>query len=316
MIWRMTQDVGGDFQTAVRTVDAIDDCVELVSQPHPDGHTRFKFHTPWGDLTEVVAGGGSAETVYRVKFAISERSEYEIIRQIVADRGYQVRYERFEQKLNELNGEGATAVSGPDQPLVALFRVREPQALIFDLIDDPARMAALLDLLHQRALEGYQLVAKGPGRTVETGMAFITTQLISPRIFEQFVLPYLTQYADVLHQHGKILICHMCGHIIHFLPMLQEAGVDGIDSLSPPPIGDTDLETYWEVLGDHAILQAGLDVNILHHGSLAEVRAHVQDVLKRSHGRHLILRSADEVPYGTPIENLTAVADEIQSYDH
>lgn len=94
--------------------------------------------------------------------------------------------------------------------------------------------------------------------------------------------------------------------------MLREAGIDGIDSLSNPPIGDTELETFWDVMGDAAILQAGLDVNILHQASPQQVRDHVRDVLKRTEGRHLILRSADEVPFGTPVENLLAVAQEIQ----
>jgi uroporphyrinogen-III decarboxylase len=96
--------------------------------------------------------------------------------------------------------------------------------------------------------------------------------------------------------------------------MLREAEIDGIDSLSTPPIGDTELETYWQILGDQAILQAGLDVAILQEGTIHQVRMHVRDVLRRSQGRSLILRSADEVPHGTPTENLMAVAEEVRSF--
>ena len=133
-------------------------------------------------------------------------------------------------------------------------------------------------------------------------------------MFEKYVLPYLSEYVDLLHDSGKMVICHMCGHIKKLLPMLREAGIDGIDSLSNPPIGDTSLETYWDILGNTAILQAGLDVNILHKGSSNQVRDHVRDVLRRTEGRFLILRSADEVPFGTPVDNLLAVAQEIQKF--
>jgi hypothetical protein len=314
LVEEMTKEVGGDYLTSVPTIEALDRQVEIETLSCEGFETTYIFHTPWGDLRETVSGSDSAETVYRVKFAISERDQYKVMRSIIEERRYQASYERYKEKQGKLLGEGAVSVSGSDQPLVSLFRVRDPQELIFDLSDEPERMTDLMELLHHRALEGYRLIAAGPGLAVEAGMAFMTPQLISPRLFERFVLPYLAEYVEVLHQGGKILICHMCGHIQHLLPMLREAGIDGVDSLSPPPIGDTELETYWLTLGNQAILQAGLDVNILQRGSTEQVRLHVRDVLSRAQGRHLILRSADEVPHGTHVENLMAVAEEVQSY--
>ncbi|MGD9092237.1 MAG: uroporphyrinogen decarboxylase family protein [Anaerolineales bacterium] len=314
LVEEMTEEVGGDYLSRIQTVEAVDDKVEIEMLPDESGATKTIFRTPWGDLNETVSGGDSSETVYRVKFAISDRDQYEVMRKIVGERRYQSNYECYREAQDKLRGKGAVSIAGPDQPLVALFRVREPQDLIFDLTDEPERMTDLLELLHQRAMEGYRLIASGPGLAVETGMAFMTTRLISPRLFEHFVLPYLADYAQVLHRAGKILICHMCGHILHLLPMLREAEIDGIDSLSTPPIGDTELETYWQILGDQAILQAGLDVAILQEGTIHQVRMHVRDVLRRSQGRSLILRSADEVPHGTPTENLMAVAEEVRSF--
>lgn len=314
IVAEMTIDVGGDYIARAQTVEALDSQVEIETLPGDGGETTYKFHTPWGDLNEIVSGSDSAETVYRVKFTISDRDKYAVMRKIIEHRHYKANYGSFRIAQDKLFGRGAVSVAGPDQPLVSLFRVREPQELIFDLVDQPEFMTDLLDLNHQSALDGYKLIAAGPGLMVEAGMAFMTTQLISPRLFEKFVLPYLAEYVQILHRAGKILICHMCGHIRHILPMLREAGVDGVDSLSNPPIGDTELETYWQILGDQAILQAGLDVTILQQGSIDQVRLHVQDVLNRCQGRHLILRSADEVPLGTPAENLMAVAEEVQSY--
>ena len=309
----MTVDVGGDYISRVQTVEALDSQVEIETLPGDGGETTYLFHTPWGDIDEIVSGNDSAETVYRVKFAISDRDEYTLMHRIVEQRSYQEKYERFKKAQDKLLSRAALVIAGPDQPLVSLFRVREPQALIFDLIDEPERMTDLLDLLHQRALEGYKQIAAGPGLAVETGMAFMTTQLISPRLFERFVLPYLAEYVQVIHQAGKILICHMCGHIRHLLPLMREAEIDGVDSLTNPPVGDTELEEYWQILGNQAVLQAGLDVNVLQQSSVEEIRLHVHDVLNRCQGRHLILRSADEVPNGTPAKNLMAVAEIVQS---
>ena len=225
IVEEMTVDVGGDYISRAQTVKALDSQVEIETLPGEAGETTYIFHTPWGDIDEIVVGSGSAETVYRVKFAISDRDQYAVMHKIVEHRRYQSNYENFRKAQNKLLHKGAVNVAGPDQPLVSLFRVREPQELIFDLIDEPERLTDLLDLLHQRALEGYQQIAAGPGLAVETGMAFMTTQLISPRLFERFVLPYIAKYVQVLHQAGKILICHMCGHIRRLLPLIARQGL-------------------------------------------------------------------------------------------
>ncbi|MBI4671985.1 MAG: hypothetical protein HY741_10015 [Chloroflexi bacterium] len=314
IIWEMIRDVRGDVLASVATVEVVDEQVQIRAQVGRDKETAFVFQTPWGELREVVAGSGSAETVYRVRFAIAERREYEIMTRVLQHRRYRPRYERYAEKQMALGDKGACVVAGPDQPLVSLFRVRDPAELIFDLADEPDRMKALLDLLHARASEAYRLIAKGPGRAVLTGMAFMTTQLISPRIFEKYVMPYLAEYVQTLHAEDKILICHMCGHIRRLLPMLREAGIDGIESLTSPPIGDTALETFWRELGARAILIGGVDVNLLLRGTPDQLRAHVHDVLKRTVGYPHILSSADEVPFGTPTENLLAVAEAAREF--
>jgi hypothetical protein len=312
-VWGMIRDIGGDITADVITAEPVNSQVEVQATSLERGQTQYQFHTPWGDLEEIVAASGSAETVFRVRTAVSGRDEYDIMARVVEERRYRPRFERFEETQAELGNDGAVYITGPDQPLVSLFRVREPADLIFDLIDEPERMQALLELLHKRALDGYRMVADGPGRMVQTGMAFITTQIISPRMFADLVLPYLAVYADLLHASGKILICHMCGHIHHLLPYLRESGIDGIDSLTNPPIGDSTLEEYWEELGNNKVLQGGIDINVLLHGTTEEVRQHTSDVLARSQNRPLILRTADEVPYGTPLQNLLAVTDAVQN---
>ena len=97
----MTEDVGGDYISHVQTVEALDSQVEIETLPGNDAETTYSFHTPWGDLDEIVSGAGSAETVYRVKFTISERDKYGLMTKIVEHRRYQTKYERFEKRTSK-----------------------------------------------------------------------------------------------------------------------------------------------------------------------------------------------------------------------
>ena len=150
IIKKMTLEVGGDFLTSVSTVNIIDSEVDVEVIAGEEDQSEYKFQTPWGNLSEIVAGSGSAETVYRLQFAIKDRIDYKIMVRILEERNFHPDYGQFEKKLFELDRQGACTITGLDQPLVALFRVRDPQELIFDLVDEPDRMKDYMDLIHQK----------------------------------------------------------------------------------------------------------------------------------------------------------------------
>ncbi len=307
IIWRVIRDLDADVLAFAPTVRQVNEQVTLETHGGDD-KTILTFHTPWGDLQEVVVAAGPAETVYKSRFAITEQADYEILSKIYENRKFIPYPESFERQEISLGDRGVSFVHGADQPLVALFRVRDPVQLVLDLNDDPVRMKALLDLIHARNLECYRQIAQGPGLAVWTGMAFITTQLISPKLLSRFVLPYLAEYAQILHAAGKRLICHMCGHVRRLLPLLREADIDGIECLALPPIGDTMLDDYWQVMGPRAILLAGVNASYLQHASQSELVTYVSEVLKRNRDYPFILRTADDIPFGTPWQNLVTVS--------
>lgn len=311
VIWRMTSDLGADVIGFAPTVQQANMQVEMLARQEDD-QTILDFHTPWGNLQEIVVSAGTAETVYKSRFAIAERDDYKIVSKIIEHRQHIACPEKFAKQEERVGDRGLCFVRGADQPLVSLFRLRDPAQLVFDLVDEPDRMQALLDLIHLRNLEWYSQIAEQPGQAVWTGMAFFTTQIISPALFRKFALPYLAEYTRILHNAGKVLLCHMCGHIRRLLPLLQEAGIDGIECMAIPPIGDTTLDEYWKVMGPQAILMAGINAVYIRQASQTEVQIYTRDVLARNKNHHFVLRTADEIPFGTPWENLLAVSQVVQ----
>ena len=73
LVEEMTNEVGGDYLTSVPTIETLDRQVVIETLSGEEFETTNVFRTPWGDLTEIVSSSDSAETVYRVKFAISDR---------------------------------------------------------------------------------------------------------------------------------------------------------------------------------------------------------------------------------------------------
>ena len=66
-----------------------------------------------------------------------------------------------------------------------------------------------------------------------------SSSLISPSYYRQLTLPHIRAYASLVHQHKKRLVVHMCGLLRDLLDCFILTEMDGIDSVTPPPIGDT-----------------------------------------------------------------------------
>jgi hypothetical protein len=307
VIWKMTEDLGADIIGFAPSVREISDTVDVDIRQEVD-QTSFVFRTPWGDLNEQVESLGIPEAIYKSRFAITERRDYDILEKVIEHRRYAPCYERWVRQQEAIGDRGVCVVRGPDIPLVTLFRVREAAQLLFDLSDMPARINALFTLIHDRNLEAFRLMAKGPGQAVYCGMAFITTQLISPTICSKYVLPHLAEYTRILHDAGKIMIGHMCGHIRRLLPILREADLDGIECLAVPPVGDSQIQDFFRLLGENSILLSGINASYIREANAQGVKDYVRKLIDDFGGKHFALRTADEIPYGTPWENLTAVS--------
>ena len=104
--------------------------------------------------------------------------------------------------------------------------------------------------------------------------AFAGGGFISPRQYERFVLPYEAEVVRRIHAAGVPVYTHTCGDIGDRLERMVETGIDGIDTLDPPPLGSVDLADAKRRVGDRVFFKGNIDaVNTLLKKSREEVRA-------------------------------------------
>jgi hypothetical protein len=133
--------------------------------------------------------------------------------------------------------------------------------------------------------------------------------LLSPRFLRLALAPAVRIIAAAYHEHGLQVVYHSEGNIRQFLDGLIEAGVDGINPLSPSEGMDAvEIRRLYPRL----ILWGGIDeravlVNSAPEAVRAEVRRVVQGV-----GRGLILGSSGGVHPAIPAENAVAMIRELR----
>ena len=184
------------------------------------------------------------------------------------------------------------------------------------LIDEPERCEAILAAYTEGAADlGAQQARRGVD-AVLISSAFAGGGFISPRQYDRFVLPFEREVVRRIHVAGVPVYTHTCGDIGDRLERMVATGIDGIDTLDPPPLGSVELADAKRRIGDRVFFKGNIDaVNTLLKKSREEVR---QDALARlkvgSPGGGYILSSACSVSPRVPPENLTVLVEASEQF--
>jgi uroporphyrinogen decarboxylase len=131
---------------------------------------------------------------------------------------------------------------------------------------------------------------------------------LSPQDYEMFVLPY-SQRVLRAAAAMNVPVIHFGTNTTTLLPLMKKAGgtVLGLDWRLP-------LDDGWKIIGYDRAVQGNLDPAIL-FAPIAEIKARVQDILRRAEGRpgH-IFNLGHGILQNTPVDNVKAVVDIVHEY--
>jgi uroporphyrinogen-III decarboxylase len=204
-------------------------------------------------------------------------------------------------------------IFSPFTQLMELFGYE--QGLMY-LIDEPDNCRAILAAYTEGAADLGVRYAQRGADAVLISSAFAGGGFISPRQYEEFVLPYEAEVVRRIHSTGVPVYTHTCGRLGDRLELLADTGTDGIDTLDPPPLGSVDLKDAKRRVGQRVFFKGNIDpVNTLLKKSREEVR---RDALYRlqvgSPGSGYILSSACSVSPRVPPENLTVLVEASEEF--
>jgi hypothetical protein len=188
------------------------------------------------------------------------------------------------------------------------------------LMLDPDKCKALL----QRFTDGITILSSEmcemPIDAVKISSPFAGMGFISPIFYSEFVVPYEEQIVKAIQNTGKQAYLHTCGAINDRLEIMAGSGVSGLECLDPPPLGNVELETAVDRIGQSLFIKGNIDsVNTLLHASDEEVLADVKrriEIGKRSRG--FILSTACSIaPHVKPerVQLLVELAEQYGYHD-
>jgi uroporphyrinogen decarboxylase len=138
----------------------------------------------------------------------------------------------------------------------------------------------------------------------------------SPAIFREVFLPMLKGHVDLVHSYDAAYDYYDDGKVMGIIDMVKDAGVDVLETLTPPPVGDADLAEIKRRIGDRVCLKGYGDLlYVIKMGTPEDVERMVKDAMAvAAPGGGFILGTSDSIREGTPRENLRTYFEAAREY--
>lgn len=133
--------------------------------------------------------------------------------------------------------------------------------------------------------------------------------LISPEIFDEFILPYMQEIIDQIKGKGLKVAMHSCGSIDMIIPRLLDAGVDILHPLQAKAVG-MDAENLAKKYGGKVTFLGGVDTQqLLPFGTPEQVKEEVRRLKDLFKGDFIVSPSHEALLPNVPFENVMAMSE-------
>ena len=140
--------------------------------------------------------------------------------------------------------------------------------------------------------------------------------LFSPYVFNEFVVPYLSEMVAHVHKFNKKFLLHVCGAVRPLIPMIIDAGVDILEPIQTRADG-MEPEGLKRDFGDDITFYGGMDLqNVLCRGTPRQVKDETKrliDTLGRN-GGYIFGPGHTYIQVDAPVENILCMYETAYRY--
>jgi hypothetical protein len=238
--------------------------------------------------------------------------DYAVVQYVVENTEYVADPFPIEQAIDWLGEEGVVLCALPHSPMQMLminWVGSEGGRIFYHQVDYPDQVEALYRALCKSREPLYEIAARSPAPIVLCGDN-VDGVLVTPRLFETYLLPVYEVQARILHEAGKLMAVHMDGRLGALKHLIACSPIDIIEAFHPPPMGDLPLGEALALWASKAIW-LGYPGSVYAMGARA-TRRHALDLLREAiPGDRLVFEMSTENLVSN--ENLLALTAVLES---
>ena len=173
-------------------------------------------------------------------------------------------------------------------------------------LKEPTVFQTLLDRVSDVVTDYGNLLFKNGADALSLGDPTASGNLISPRVFEKFILPSYRKLSKRIK--GRVIL-HICGDTAPFLEAVRESGFCAFSFEGPA----VKVKKAKEIIGDRMALFGNIPtVEVLMNGTVDDVRRAVFEAIEEGIDS---VEPACGLPPQTPMHNARAISEAVKQYN-
>jgi hypothetical protein len=210
-------------------------------------------------------------------------------------RGRRWRFNRlaFEQWQQEVGDDGLINAGELFSPLKMLHLAAGAAEAVFLLEDHPDQCAEWMRI-HEAAQLDLVRQMLGAGVRAMIAMDNLDSAFHPPRYIERCSASFYERASRLCREAGAVFFIHACGRQRANLPLIASLGVDGLEGVAYPTLGDIQLDEAMRLSGERLIITGGISaLETERFKNRDEVRRYAENLLRRLNPyRHRFMLSA------------------------
>lgn len=145
------------------------------------------------------------------------------------------------------------------------------------------------------------------------------SEMISPKYYEKFLVPYSKQVTQMAHDAGLLVYTHICSLIEPMLSLgyYNQMGIDLFETLSEAPVGNVkSIEDAFAKLSPDICTRGNIGLDALLYETPEQIYERSMHILKaaKNMGRKHILAASDYLFYDCKTENVQAMCAAVRDF--
>ncbi|MBI3923167.1 MAG: hypothetical protein HY318_17230, partial [Armatimonadetes bacterium] len=279
-----------------------------ITEQHPD-HLVSRVRTTQGEIATVyhdIWENGRCINRRIEEYPVKTAEGLKVATELVNRQQFKANLDTFRQAAETVGQRGEPTMFLSSSGFTELIKNWcGLEGTYYLLRDHPSEVEAHLEACDRRDDRLIDAALELPCRIFNLG-DHATNEFTPPPILKKYLIPRWQRIADRLHAAGRFVHTHWDGNSRHMLPYLRETRLDGVEALTPEPMGDMTLEIIKQAVGDRiVVLDLIPAIDFLPYRPLKEVLDFTRRIIDMFAPK-LILGISDEISQVGEIEKVEA----------
>ena len=267
------------------------------------------YDTPEGDLREVFTKSVSNKPGYEKEYLLKEPEDIRKLLSLPYE-PYMFSTDAYREADTRM-GDAGIVMFCLDHAMYALQRLIGSENFALWSVEAEEQMFEVMQMFASRIRDHASAAIDAGIRGVFgwLGPELCIPPLMSPAAFDKYVFGLDKPLIDLIHEAGGRVRVHCHGRMKAVLERFVEMGVDVLNPIEPPPMGDMTLGEAFGVVGERMGLEGNIETHDMMTCTKESLREKIHAALDAGRGRRFVL-----CPCSGYIDNLEPTPQDIENW--